>query len=369
MRILYVAMTRARDRLILTASTKLSRCQDRIECSREFQALPEWELIGATSHLDWLLAALAESDALRTVCSADQSTSAQDELFTVSSHDKTQLNQLSDSIRRQKQLRDRRYQPVTGQCSNPQNRRLFEQAVSLLNWQYPDDTLTRLPGKFSVTGLTHRDDEFLRPQLDETFVPPQPRTIAADPRAEAMARGHATHLVFQHLPLTSPPDRTTILRTIEKLVERGQLTLAQSQTIDIDTIISFFQTPAGALAMQNAERICREWPFTLALSISELGLSSSEDFVVVQGVIDLLIPTDKGLVLVDFKTDKIAEGRIESRTARYQLQLALYARAAHTILKIPASAGYLYFLHPQVLQPVEISHLNLNSALLSDKAS
>ncbi len=107
----------------------------------------------------------------------------------------------------------------------------------------------------------------------------------------------------------------------------------------------------------------------MALPVSELGLSSSEDFVVVQGVIDLLIPTDKGLVLVDFKTDNITGNRIESRTARYQPQLALYARAAHTILKIPASAGYLYFLHPQVLQPIEITHLNLNSALLSDKAS
>ncbi len=369
MRILYVAMTRARDRLILTASTKLSRCQDRIERSREFEVLPEWELLGATSHLDWLLAALAQSDALRTVCSAGQSTCAQDELFSVSSHDKTQLNQLSDSIRRHKQLRDRRYTPVTGQCSNPQNRQLFEQAVRLLNWQYPDDSLTRLPGKFSVTSLTHRDDEFSRPQSDETFTLPQPRTTASDGRAEAMARGHATHLVFQHLPLTSLPDRAVVQLTIEKLVKSGQLTLAQSHSIDIDTIISFFQTPIGDLAIQNAEQIYREWPFTMALPVSELGLVSSEDFVVVQGVIDLLIPTDKGLVLVDFKTDKINDNKIESRAARYQPQLALYARAAQTILKIPAAAGYLYFLHPRVLQPVEISHLNLNSALLSDKAS
>ncbi|MBN2513341.1 MAG: helicase-exonuclease AddAB subunit AddA [Sedimentisphaerales bacterium] len=369
MRILYVAMTRARDRLILTASTKLSRCQDRIERSIGFQALPEWELLGATSHLDWLLAALAESDALRAICSAEQSTCAQDELFSVSSHDKIQLNQLSDSIRRQKQLRDRCYQPVTGQCSNPQNRRLLEQAVSLLNWQYPDDTLTRLPGKFSVTGLTHRDDEFSRPQLDETFTLPRPRTTTAEPRAEAMARGHATHLVFQYLPLTSMPDRAVVLQTIEKLVDCGQLTLAQSQSIDVDTIISFFQTPAGILAIQNAERVYREWPFTMALPVSELGLSSSEEFVVVQGVIDLLIPTDKGLVLVDFKTDKIDENKIDSRTARYQPQLALYARAAETILKIPAAAGFLYFLHPRVLQPVEISHLNLKSVLLSDQIS
>ncbi|MEN6307669.1 MAG: helicase-exonuclease AddAB subunit AddA [Anaerohalosphaeraceae bacterium] len=368
MRILYVAMTRARDRLIMTASTKLSRCQERIERSRGFQALPEWELLGAASHLDWLLAALAESEALGLVCSAGQSTTNNDELFTVSSHDNIQLNQLSDTIRQQKQLRDRHFQPVTGQCSNPQNRQLFEQVVSLLNWQYPDQALTRLPGKFSVTGLTHRDDEFSRPQLDETFAPPRPRTPSSDPRAEAMERGHATHLVFQHLSLTTPPDRAAVTQTIEKLVKSAQLTPAQADSIDVETIVSFFQTPAGALAIQNAERICREWPFTMALPVSELGLPAADDFVVVQGVIDLLIPTDKGLVLVDFKTDKITADRIESRANRYQPQLALYARAAQTILKIPAAAGYLFFLHPQVLQPVEIALLSLKSALLSDKA-
>ncbi len=369
MRILYVAMTRARDRLILTASTQLSRCRDRIERCREFQTLPEWELLDATCHLDWLLTALAQSQALHSVCSAGQSTCALDELFSVCSHDKTQLNQLSDTIRRQKQLRCRSVTPVSSQCANPQNRQLFEQIVNLLNWQYPEDALIRLPGKFSVTGLTHRDDEFLRPQLDDLFASPQPRSTAGNPRAEALARGHATHLVFEHLPLTSIPDRAIVLQTIEKLVNSGRLTLAQSQSIDIETILSFFQTPAGDLVIRNAERVYREWPFTIALPVSELGLSCPDDFVVVQGVIDLLIPTDHGLVLVDYKTDKIADDAIEIRANRYQSQLALYARAAQTILKIPASAGYLYFLHPRILRPVDIAHLDLHSALLSDKAS
>ena len=102
-------------------------------------------------------------------------------------------------------------------------------------------------------------------------------------------------------------------------------------------------------------KICleQEWPFTFALPASGCdGSSVAEDTIVVQGIIDLLVRTAQGLVIIDFKTDKITAGQAEERAGLYRRQLELYSKAACAILKDKPAGRWLYFLTPRIFVEV-----------------
>ncbi|MHC4464368.1 MAG: PD-(D/E)XK nuclease family protein, partial [Planctomycetota bacterium] len=93
-------------------------------------------------------------------------------------------------------------------------------------------------------------------------------------------------------------------------------------------------------------------PFTFALPASELHdlsherRATSDEVIIVQGIIDMLIQTPQGLVVIDFKTDWITAGEVNQRAELYRDQLELYSRAASAVLKSESIAKWLYFLTP-----------------------
>ncbi|MFZ2146580.1 MAG: PD-(D/E)XK nuclease family protein [Sedimentisphaerales bacterium] len=74
--------------------------------------------------------------------------------------------------------------------------------------------------------------------------------------------------------------------------------------------------------------------------------ATDDEFIVVQGIIDMLVQTPQGLVIIDFKTDNVAAGEVRERAELYRRQLDLYSRAASAILKSESIAKWLYFLTP-----------------------
>jgi ATP-dependent helicase/nuclease subunit A len=355
MRILYVAMTRARDRLILTASQEAEDCQKILNRLPAAEIVPDWILLDAANHLDWLLAALAGSDAIGRMIQSNAREVFEGDLFVAARIDKEHLNALTAEILDRKGRRGKTYEPVAAGSDEPAAQRLFEQIRGALQWRYPYAALTGLNAKFSVSALTHRDDEFAS-SADFSFAGTESLAGGA---GDALALGSAAHLVFQHLPLTKTMDASVVQETVAGLLARKQLSAAQAEKIDVPAIVSFFQTDVGRGVLEHGGEVLREWPFTMALPVEELGIDCAGESVVVQGIVDLIIPTAKGLVLVDFKTDKISPNGIVGRAERYQSQLALYARAAGEILKKSVSGAYLYFLSPQTLYPVPLDKIAL----------
>ena len=94
---------------------------------------------------------------------------------------------------------------------------------------------------------------------------------------------------------------------------------------------------------QSRNTVWREWAFTFRLPTLQAG----EDFTVVQGLIDVLVWTPGGLVVIDFKTDHVSGEGVQRRAEAYRGQVELYARAAHEILKHPVVNQWLYFLTPR----------------------
>jgi ATP-dependent helicase/nuclease subunit A len=345
MRILYVAMTRARDRLVLTASEKCDRCQQWLARLPQAPTLPDWILTDAQSHLDWILAALAGSNAVSDAITSDTPRLVEDDLFIVSRAGKNELDTLTCQIRNQKRHREKAYQPVETSCRDSAIQNVFGQIRDQLEWSYPDGALKTLNAKFSVSALTHREDEFAQ---YADFSMPDQDTFALQ-RSDSLGLGSAVHLIFEHLPLTNPPTEPIIQQTIADLVRQKRISSVIAQQVDTTAIASFFKTDIGSQILTHPETILREWSFTIALPVNQLGVDCADQSVVVQGIVDLILPTDNGMILIDFKTDKIAEKNTAQCAKLYQTQIGLYARAINTILHTPVAHAYLYFLHPRVL--------------------
>lgn len=361
MRILYVAMTRARDRLILTGSQDSAKCLARVSRVKGYAQLPQFELLSAKSHLDWLLLAMSDTPTVAELFKSDRGGVAEDDLFVVSRVPKAELDILASDIQQRKRRREKTVQLSSDAAGDSAAQPWFAALRRDLTWRYPYAPMTELPAKFSVSALSHRDDEFSKPQFDDSF---DFKPLTHEPHSSALELGSAVHLVFQHLPLSASIDDGAVEKTIAKLVAENQLAGSIARKIDPVDITHFFTTEPGQLALCHAAGIHREWPFTIALEVSALGLPCPDESVVVQGVIDMIIPTEAGLVIVDFKTDKISKEDVADRAARYLTQIALYARAAEAILKKPIAASFLYFLHPRLAYPVPIRQIDLKTKLL-----
>src|SRR5690625_4202863 len=189
----------------------------------------------------------------------------------------------------------------------------------------------------------------------------------------AAERGTVIHTMMQHLPLTKCLKRVDIEEYIESFIEREILTTEEAEVIDIGTIEAFYETEIAQM-MINAETVYREVPFSLSLSANEVyasWTSDTDEKVLIQGVIDCLIPVEDGWIILDYKTDAIPDdvteevkGRLRNR---YQTQMELYRHAIETIWKQPVQAPYLYFIAKQLVLHVPdnkqeqfIQHLDPN---------
>ena len=382
MRILYVATTRARERLILTASQKQTNCRQII--SNGFflgaEPIPDWQLRSCRSSLEWILYALSDQRSLHSAFGTGLAEQAlDDDLFSFKLYDQAQLKHLSEFVIKLKEDRSRggsRLVPQVTALAPAVGVGKLAQLKKSLAWRYRFGDAYILPAKTSVTQLTHRSDEYIKfdysraldrqpsalisagPALSEP-VEPRPSEGRFDPVQAFGLLGTATHLVISQLDLVRHRRITeeAIEKTVEKLLADGAIIEAVAEHIDIESILTFFHSDLGQMVFDTQNTIFREWPFTFALPASEFPDSSHErrlsratsrdatsDEVIVQGIIDMLLRTPQGLVIIDFKTDKITSGEVHERAELYRRQLDLYSRAASAILKDKLLSKWLYFL-------------------------
>ena len=362
MRILYVATTRARDRLVLTASQKQSHCRDLISNGFFFagQPIPDWQLRACQSPLDWILYGLSRQRSLHSPFEtgfADQA--ADDDLFSLKLYGQNELQQLSKFIIHLKKNKlSQTHKTVEKSRPKQKESKLLSQIKKSLSWQYRFSEAPSLPAKSSVTELTHRDDEYVKFDYS-TALQRQPAAIGmaeadlAEP-PEARLIGAATHLVISQLDLTKPVTKEAVEKTLEKLLADGALSAAVAQHVNTESILAFFQSDLGRLALDAKNTVWREWPFTFALPASEWKNScllrdtryAVRDTIIVQGIIDMLIRSPQGLVVIDFKTDHVTPEKVPERAELYRRQLELYSSAASAILKEKPISKWLYFLTP-----------------------
>lgn len=341
MRILYVAMTRARDRLILSASEKKKYCRDII--SEGFfsgdEPIGDWQLRRCRSPLEWVLYGLSGQKNLHDTFETGLKAKGSSDLFDVQLYGQKDIEGLGRYIRKLRDKKSCRPETIVKLQSKPKESKLLSQVKKSLSWRYSFGDTHLLPAKQSVTQLTHREDEYVK------LLPIARRSLLESPRFTSRDIGTASHLMISRLDLSKPVTKEIIEKTKEKLLADGAITEAVAGHIDADSILEFFEGRLGKAALDSKNTVYREWPFTFALPASELN-NTSDETIVVQGIVDLLIKTPGGLLVVDFKTDNVTAENAPQQAELYRRQLSLYGRAAETILKTKILGKWLYFLKP-----------------------
>jgi ATP-dependent helicase/nuclease subunit A len=371
MRILYVGMTRARDRLILTGSVAgldeaLARWGEVVEAAEDGK-LPVPALAEARSFLDWLvpvLAAHSDAEALRR-CAGRVFTTG----VPVSDPSRWEVH-----LHRFDAAEDGTGagRPAAGETL--ERLRLLEpvpagdpeaelQVAGVLSWNYPRPLLFTLPAKVTATEVKRRFDTLAAAEETDRLyrysITRRPRFLQVPRGLSGAEYGAAVHLVLQLLELEGDLSTEGIREQIADMESRELLTAAEAAAIDASALARFFAGPLGG-RLVRAGWVRRELPFYLIVPARELypeemnrrdscqgvegisGCGSGEEPVVVQGIIDCLFAEPDGLVLIDYKTDQVAPGREAELTDRYRSQLNLYSRAVESILNARVKERYLY---------------------------
>jgi ATP-dependent helicase/nuclease subunit A len=331
MRILYVALTRAQNHLFLFGSTTKNRAHEKWQLAAVEKPFPR-QVLEATCALDWIGA----FSTLRTPDWLDQE------------HGVTNL--FAYRIHR------RLAEPLAAEAVSRQEIPLFsrEQLQSIrkgIDFAYPHETATRQQAKTNVTALRRRATE------DDEAAPIVARSRAGS-SGDGRDRGLGYHILFQYLDLESDVDRESIDRQCTELRRQNMLSEAQFAQIDGDAVVAFWRSDFGAELLRHRKQIRRELRFTFRLdaeALQQAGLGQlltipPGEFVVLQGMADLVIFFPKEMWLLDFKTDAVELSDLNAALARYSSQLTLYSLALSSIYKRPVTRKGIYFVNVRRLE-------------------
>ena len=313
-RILYVALTRAIDRLEIVGSVK------------DLDSLDE-EQAGKRSFLGMVYAPLkltGEEICVEHLASEEGA----DELQETGTSRRHSTKDLMQQLQRTAQ-RAAAYQLTAEEQSR------MEQIAAGLSYQYPYSDAVKVKSKYSVTelagGSTVSSDEILLQK---------PEFTREHEGLTAAQRGSAMHLVMEHLDFAKALEHggSYIRETVEKLRSTEALSEQEAKAIRIDQIQGFFAAPTGRRAAQ-ARTLQKEREFILQKDVS--GTQA-----IVQGIIDCFFEEEDGMVIIDYKNSYVgSEAEEEELRQRYGEQLALYKEALEASWGRPVKETWLYLFY------------------------
>ena len=360
LRVLYVALTRAEEKLVLIGSGKnlpkkiafaslqaIYSMADSADDDMNYR-LPAGFVLSGKSYLDWLLLAVARhKDMLPLLSKVNAPFTGEvlddDTPWKIEIHE--QLLDPNDHSRKEfpekQYLQNRLPLPTTGQTD----------ISSLLNWHYDHQDAVGKPGKTSVTELKRRLDWFERedtiPELNHTKTirteTDRPRFIQELSGLTPAEKGTQLHSLMQHLDFSRADNLENLKSQIASLVEKGLLPDKGTDDLPLAAIVTLVNSPLGQRL--SAGIMHRELPFSALVPAEKLlpQWQGLKEPILIQGVVDLLLEEPDGYVLLDYKSDRL--GNDEDFRQRYQHQLDLYREALGPILQKPIKEIWLYSFH------------------------
>lgn len=325
-RVLYVAMTRAKEHLILagTADEKsLARWQsfssDRGPVSRE-------SVIGAATPLDWIAPIAISNDAA----------------FKLESHTSAEISEWESTGSRRKAMTP--WQTARAELKPlapaPTPNALADEVMARLSYTYPQIQFVTARAALPATEWAKRDTPQVFNGPKEL---PLPCFTVSQATAAGCDRGTATHLVLQHLKFTEE----SIARQIQRMVHQRLLTSEQAAMVDIRAIDWFLSTDlAREIQLADETDRLREIPFTYAVPSKS---ADPMDRPMIRGRIDLLLCQDRRCRVIDYKTDSVTGDALQARADAYSRQLIFYRQAIEELTGLKVSGSQLVFLFPRAI--------------------
>ena len=341
LRVLYVAMTRAREHLILIGTCDSNEPEKWSSRWANYAgAFPGDMVLGARCLLDWL----------GPVVAAQSSDTAP--IIEVTRHMAEEVVSWEKAHSRRPMLSPEQSRLAALQPLDPVPAidPAAREVIARLGFSYPFARFTSLAAAQAVT--IRANHVAVATQDASAAAPrelPKPKFLA-DVAASASDIGTSTHLVLSHLDFSRPCIGEDLARQIAAMVQRQSLSDLQAKMIDQDAIAWLIGSEVGTLLKTNAGNLRREAPMHFAVAAPDLAPSDDpRDRVMVRGRIDVLIPTATGGILIDYKTDNISPAAVPFRAQYHDGQLEQYREAIGKITGMPVCQIYLVFLTPRVI--------------------
>jgi ATP-dependent helicase/nuclease subunit A len=360
LRLLYVAMTRARDTLILSGSCSETKFDAR---ARADNSLHTASLLAARNSLEWIFAwagtaaALGANELAETAPSSGENAWWRWRIFgDADLRDTTAGAQVAAGAE-------------SGGAVEDLDRVSLAALQKRLAWQYPQLNATRLPAKTSVTTLRRQLADDANEEAKPLFHQPRPRA-RGDAKLSAADKGTAHHQFLQFVALDRTASKEQLRQEAARLLSEQALSGDELASLDLDALAAFWQSDLGASIRSQSPHVRRELAFTARFTPQELGLagageSDHGEFIVVQGIADLAVLLPEEIWLVDFKTDEIHAAELSARVQRYLPQMQAYALALERVYRRPVRRAFLHFLALRQSVPVDHS-ATLGAAVKTD---
>jgi ATP-dependent helicase/nuclease subunit A len=352
LRLLYVAATRARERLIICGHAKPDSWDG--ACA-QFAASdcppPLPTRLGATSLLDWVIMGAAAAGL--HAAGNDRPAALQ-----VTLHEPPDIENAVGNL-----FQSAAQEPPPATAATPADegwqghaRRLLESPI--------DCTLAELPAVLSVSALKQLADGGAgSAHAVHDFAPrlPLPACVQAAAKPDGRELGTACHKFLQFADFAALASESAIRTEVDRLSKSARLSAEQAALIPVEDLAWFGATPLGRQLATHAAVARREVPFVHACRLST---AADAESIIIRGIIDCLLELDTGLVVLDYKTDRLAdEAALRERVATYSVQLQLYAQAAAQIFARPVTRAALVFLRQRRVEDVPCMPLLLPDLL------
>lgn len=348
MRVLYVALTRAKEKLIITGVSK-----DLEKSFREKESLIQMYktnkkeinpvlLKKYKSYLDWIelvyfnniekidkfmkLNIIKKSDLLKDLNNTEEVSDGEENIVT-------KLNKMAKNVQ----------STGVGELSKT------------LKWKYIYLDSSVIPTKTSVTKLKEAENEQNEPiisieelegQTDESqFAVARPQFLNEVTEITGAQKGTLMHLCFQKLDEHKQYTKQMLQELVNDMVRRKLITELEGKAVNIYKLYSFTQSELFK-QLQNAKKVYKEQPFYISLTADEVYGNGINDNILVQGIIDLYFINQSGeVVLVDYKTDYVEKGKENELIQKYSKQLEIYKKALEQALGKCVDKCYIYSVY------------------------
>lgn len=378
LRILYVAMTRAKEHLVLVGTAGAGAIRDAIDSPQRAVAgqIDCLTLAAANTPLDWLLAVVGRlpAEAIGVCPSGEAATCDSASLFAVFHHDLEAMQgwELTEELRvarRAALAKIAELGPLPdGEPVNTVDAGVHS-VIERLEYHYGPLAMTTVPARQTVSELKRQFDPFTESEEraegievgaagSPRFRLPRPPLTKGERRSSsaldtavetpAAQRGIVTHRFLQCIDLAAAGDERAIGGQLAALVRAGRLPAEAEGLIDVPAVAWFFAGDLGRRLRAAAERVRREVTFVTRISPAlwdgTIEPHDGKDVILVRGMIDALVPGPDGVELIDYKTDAVAADQVAERAVGYKMQVDMYARAIEAIWRRPVTARWLVFL-------------------------
>lgn len=357
LRVLYVALTRAKEKLIITGT--MDKIENKIRgiaryLDREETLLPVGARMKAKNYWSYVLPALARHRGMEPLFeeygifsnSRTRFYSAEGE-FQIKKI--TAVDLVKEEVEQQAGAEMKKEILENWDSSLVYNQSVREELENRFSFVYPYGFLKEIPVKVSVSELKKRaHHDFYEKEenvmKEQETVPVVPKFIEEKETYQGAARGTAYHRIMECLDYTHADSLEKLKQQIDSLLEQKKMKEGEAQCIRLSDILKMAESLLGQRMKAAFEKglLFREQPFVISRDAKVFDPAWEGERVLVQGIIDAYFIEDGEIVLVDYKTDYVKNGQEYILTERYTGQLMDYAEALEMTTGKKVKEVYIY---------------------------